>query len=272
MSVQEPSGASRAEPAVAVVAERDGAGLWLRINRPEAMNSIDEAVVHGLQRGLDQAADDESVRCVVLTGTGRAFCAGADLAFVREASADDGSERFLDLLGGVLNRIESFPKPVIAAVNGVAVAGGLEIVLCCDLVVAVQSARLGDAHANYGLLPGGGGTVRLARKIGPTRAKYLIFTGKLLTAPELEQSGLVNAVVPDAELRLAVGTLVQSIADKSSLGLARMKQLVNDALEQPVQIGLRAELTASALHRHSTDMQEGLLSFQEKRKPVFTGH
>lgn len=271
MSDEELPKASPAEPELAVVAETDGAGLWLRINRPDAMNSLNEAVVHGLQRGLDQAAADETVRCVVLTGTGRAFCAGADLAFILEASDGGASDRFLVLLGDVLNRIESFPKPVIAAVNGVAVAGGLELLLCCDLVIAAQSARLGDAHANYGLLPGGGGTVRLARKIGPTRAKYLIFTGQLLTASELEPSGLVNSVVPDPELRSAVDTLVESLADKSSLGLARMKQLVNDALEQPVHAGLLAELTASALHRHSADMREGLLAFQQKRRPIFTG-
>jgi enoyl-CoA hydratase len=259
--------------ATPVVVERRAAAAWLRINRPEAMNSLNVDVVDGLQQGLDSAEADDEVRCVVLTGTGRAFCAGADLKFVRNAGEElgDGQSRFLELVGALLNRIESFPKPVIAAVNGLALAGGLETVLCCDLVIAAQSARLGDAHANYGLLPGGGASVRLPRKIGPTRAKHLMFTGDFVPASELLQSGLVNQVVPDGELDAVVAALVDKLAARSPLGLRRMKQLVNDALEQPISTGLRLELLASALHQHSHDMNEGLRAFQEKRPPAFTG-
>jgi enoyl-CoA hydratase/carnithine racemase len=144
-------------------------------------------------------------------------------------------------------------------------------VLCCDLVIAAQSARLGDAHANYGLLPGGGASVRLPRKIGPTRAKYLLFTGDFVPASELVASGLVNLVVPDGELETAVMDLAAKLASRSPLGLRRMKQLVNDALEQPIATGLRLELLASALHQHSHDMNEGLAAFQEKRPPAFDG-
>lgn len=259
--------------ATPVLVERRGAAAWLRINRPEAMNSLNVDVVEGLQKGLDGAETDDEVRCVVLTGTGRAFCAGADLKLVRNSveGSGDGQRQFLELVGALLNRIESFPKPVIAAVNGLALAGGLETVLCCDLVVAARSARLGDAHANYGLLPGGGASVRLPRKIGPTRAKYLMFTGDFVPAAELVEAGLVNQVVPDGELDAAVTALVDKLAARSPLGLRRMKQLVNDALEQPVGTGLRLELLASALHQHSHDMTEGLRAFQEKRPPVFTG-
>lgn len=259
--------------AAAVVVRRRGAAAWLRINRPDAMNSLNMDVVAGLQEGLDSAESDENVRCIVLTGTGRAFCAGADLKFVRQAGEEpgDGQSQFLEQVGALLNRIESFPKPVIAAVNGLALAGGLETVLCCDLVIAAQSARLGDAHANYGLLPGGGASVRLPRKIGPTRAKYLMFTGDFVLASDLLESGLVNQVVPDAELDAAVTTLVDKLAARSPLGLSRMKQLVNDGLEQPITTGLRLELLASALHQHSQDMNEGLRAFQEKRPPAFTG-
>lgn len=261
------------EPASAVLLERRGAALWLRLNRPEAMNALNADVIAGLQEALDVAEGDPDIRCLVLTGTGRAFCAGADLKFVKEASEEPAAaaDSFLNQVGELLNRLEAFPRPVIAAVNGLALAGGLETVLCCDLVVAAESARLGDAHANYGLLPGGGGSVRLPRKIGPTRAKYLMFTGDFVPARDLVDSGLVNAVVPDDELESAVTALVEKLSARSPLGLSRMKQLMDDALEQPVATGLRLELLASALHQHSHDMQEGLTAFQEKRPPAFTG-
>ncbi|MFM0751953.1 enoyl-CoA hydratase/isomerase family protein [Paraburkholderia strydomiana] len=257
--------------AAAVLTEvRDGA-IWLTLNRPEAMNSISPAVVQGLMHGLDLAATSNEVRAVVLCGTGRAFCAGADLKFVRSTGDADGVGSFLGDFLVLLNRLEAFPKPVIAAVNGMALAGGLEMVLCCDLVVAARSAQFGDAHANYGLLPGGGGSVRLPRKIGPTRAKYLMFTGEFESAEHMKSAGLVNEIVDDPALLEAVGALVASIAAKSPLGLARMKALVDDGLQQPLEVALRQELLMSALHEQSHDMHEGLAAFEEKRAPRFVG-
>ncbi|MGY6128811.1 enoyl-CoA hydratase/isomerase family protein (plasmid) [Paraburkholderia strydomiana] len=253
--------------AAAVLTEvRDGA-IWLTLNRPEAMNSISPTVVQGLMHGLDLAATSNEVRAVVLCGTGRAFCAGADLKFVRSTGDADGVGSFLGDFLVLLNRLEAFPKPVIAAVNGIALAGGLEMVLCCDLVVAARSAQFGDAHANYGLLPGGGGSVRLPRKIGPTRAKYLMFTGEFVSAEHMKSAGLVNEIVDDPALLEAVGALVASIAAKSPLGLARMKALVDDGLQQPHETALRQELLMSALHEQSHDMHEGLAAFEEKRAP-----
>lgn len=268
--VQEPAGKG---PEAAVVVERRGTAAWLRINRPDALNSLNPDVVAGLQDALDSAEADAEVRSVVLTGTGRAFCAGADLKFVRRTgeASGDAQNRFLEEVGALLNRIEAFPKPVVAAVNGLALAGGLETVLCCDIVIAAAGARLGDAHANYGLLPGGGASIRLPRKIGANRAKYLIFTGDFLPATDPVWTGLVNAVVPDGELDGAVTELVDKLAARSPLGLSRMKQLVNDGLEQPATTGLRLELLASALHAHSDDMNEGLRAFEEKRSPQFSG-
>jgi enoyl-CoA hydratase len=171
----------------------------------------------------------------------------------------------------VMTRLEKFPKPVIAAVNGLALAGGLELVLCCDLVIAARSARLGDAHANFGLLPGGGSSVRLPRKIGPTRAKHLLYTGEFVPAEQLREAGLVNEVVDDADLLAAAGRLVARLRTKSPLVLRRMKALVDDGLEQPIETALRLELLASEVHAHSHDMKEGLAAFEEKRAPVFTG-
>ena len=155
--------------------------------------------------------------------------------------------------------------------RGLALAGGLELVLCCDLVVAAESAKIGDAHANYGLIPGGGGSVRLPRKIGPTRAKYLMYTGEFLDAAALERMGLVNQVVPDAALEETVAALAARLGEKSPLGLKLMKQLTDDGLEQPKDAALRNELMAIAVHSRSQDWAEGLAAFTEKRKPNFTG-
>jgi enoyl-CoA hydratase/carnithine racemase len=242
----------------------------VRLDRPDALNSIDRSMLSGLDEALVQAADD-AVHALVVTGRGRAFCSGADLAAVA-ASDDPGALRsFLTDFGAVLDRLEALPKPTIAAINGYALAGGLELVLCCDLAIAAQSARLGDAHANYGLLPGGGASVRLPRRVGLALAKQLMFTGAFVPAPELRWSGLLNDVVPDDGLEAAVDKLAESIAAKSPLGLARMKRLVDDAAEQPVGAGLRAELLASELHAHSEDMREGLDAFLTKRRPRFAG-
>lgn len=249
---------------------REGA-VWITLNRPDALNAITPDMVAGIEAALARAGEDD-IRAVVLTGTGRAFCAGVDLKFVRSRNGDETAmARFLRSVLGVMSRLESFPRPVIAAVNGLALAGGLELVLCCDLVVAARSAKMGDAHANFGLLPGGGGTVRLPRRIGPTRAKYLLYTGEFVSAESLVEAGLVNEMVEDGDLVPAVERLVAKIAAKSPLGLRRMKALVDDGLEQPMATALRLELMASEIHAQSADMREGLSAFEEKRKPRFVG-
>lgn len=254
-----------------LVAVRDRA-VWIQLNRPEALNSITPAIVAGIEAALDRAEHDD-IRAVVLTGTGRAFCAGADLKHLQASAGDNASamRQFLDAVLRMMTRLERCPKPVIAAVNGMALAGGLELLLCCDLVIAARSARIGDAHANYGLLPGGGSTVRLPRKIGPARAKYLLFTGESVPAADLVAAGLVNEVVDDAELLAAAGVLVAKLVAKSPLVLRRMKALVDDGLEQPSAQALRLELLASEVHTHSADLREGLVAFTERRKPNFIG-
>lgn len=254
-----------------VVTERRDAALWIRLNRSDALNAITPGVVDGLRAALDAAASDAAVRVLVVTGNGRAFCAGADLKEVRRADGGrDAFAAFLRSVGRAFDELEACPKPVIGAVNGLALAGGLEL-LCCDLVIAAASAKLGDAHANYGLLPGAGASVRLPRRIGIARAKQLFFTGAMVPAAELVAAGLVNEVVADEDLDGAVGERVSAIAAKSPLGLSRMKRLANDAWETPAPIALRAELAAGELHRASHDMNEGLAAFAEKRPPRFEG-
>lgn len=254
--------------------DRRGRGAWIRLARPKALNTLTPKIVAEINAALDRAVADQDVIAIVLTGTGRAFCAGADLKFLNDLPEDQRTSRTAAFLESVLQlmvRLEKLPKPVIGAVNGLATGGGMELLLCCNLAVAAQGARLGDGHANFGLLPGGGASVRLPRKIGPVRAKFLFFTGELLPAADLAAAGLVNEVVPDAELDQAVDRLVNKLSNKSPLGLSRMKTLVDDGLEQPKEIALRAELVASGLHAHSFDMQEGIAAFNEKRTPQFRG-
>jgi enoyl-CoA hydratase/carnithine racemase len=255
-----------------VVAEVRNGAVWITLNRPAALNAITPDMVAGISAALARA-DDPAIKAVVLMGSGRAFCAGADLKYVNSTTQDGvtAASRFLDSVLDMMARLENCPRPVIAAVNGLALAGGLELVLCCDLVIAARSAKLGDAHANFGLLPGGGSSVRLPRKIGPTRAKYLLFTGDFVPADDLVACGLVNEVVDDAELTAAVERLVAKLGAKSSLVLRRMKALVADGLEQPKDVALRLELLASEVHTHSHDMKEGLAAFEQKRKPSFIG-
>lgn len=258
-----------------IILDDDGDNARITLNRPEALNSISAEMIDDLNAALDGLEGRATFRALVITGTGRAFCTGADLKSARQRmqgqDAATVNSTFLDGLRKVLLRIENFPAPVIAAVNGLALAGGIELVLACDLVVAVESAKLGDAHANYGLVPGGGSSVRLPRKIGPARAKYLIYTGEFLPARTLHEWGLVNEVAADDQLLDAVGEIVAKLSAKSPTGLRRMKRMIDDGLEQPLEPALRHELALNALHAYSEDRAEGLSAFEEKRKPQFKG-
>jgi len=257
------------EPVVLV--QSQGQGLWVRLNRPQAMNSLTPEVLQGIEAALDEAERRADIRSVVVTGIGKAFCAGADLRFIQDQNPSGHTGQFLDQLFKTLNRLDRFPKPVIAALNGLALAGGLELLLCCDLVVAARSARMGDAHANYGLIPGGGGSVRLPRAIGATRAKYLMLTGDFVSTQAMQEAGLVHQVVDDADLTEAALSLADKLAHKSPLGLKRMLALVDSGLESPIDDALCHELQVLQEHAKSDDMQEGLAAFAEKRPPVFTG-
>jgi enoyl-CoA hydratase len=262
------------EADVPVRTERRAAALWIWLNRPHAPNSLTLQMIDGLHEGLD-LAEDPDVRVVVIAGEGRAFCAGADLTHVLTRVNDDtepgAEDDFLRQVGAAFDRLECFGKPVIAAVHGLAVGGGLELVLCCDLVMATMSASFGDAHANYGLLPAGGGSVRLPRRVGPARAKHLMFTGATLPARHLAGTDLITALVDDGQLASAVDSLVADIAGTSPAGIASMKALIDDGLQVPREVGLRMERQRAAAHTRTHDFHEGISAFTEKRSPKFTG-
>ena len=246
--------------------------LWLKLNRPHALNALTPTLVDALASAVESAVLNPEIRVIVLSGEGRAFCAGADLKESEKRSREiGGSVAFVRSVGALMNLIEACPKPIIAAVNGIAVAGGLELVLACDIVIAAESAVLGDAHSNYALFPGGGATARLPRKVGLNNAKHLMFTGEMRAAREWQALGLVSQVAADAELANVVSAIADKLATKSPLILARMKEALNDALDQPLQIALKRERDLSELHSLSFDRAEGLAAFREKRTPRFEG-
>jgi enoyl-CoA hydratase/carnithine racemase len=243
---------------------------WLTLDRPAAMNSLNRELATGLTAQLNAWRNDDAVRVVVLTGNGRAFCAGADLIEAAEP-LQAGKREFLELIVEFFDTLRAFPKPVIAAVNGLALAGGLEVVLACDLVLAAQSARLGDAHSNFGVFPGAGGAAILPRKVPVNVARYLLFTGDAMSAADLKQYGLVNEVMVDAELKPRAQALADRLAKKSPLVLARMKRVANEATDKTAADALRHELLELRNHQRSYDVQEGLRAFAEKREPQFKG-
>ncbi|OUR80556.1 enoyl-CoA hydratase [Alphaproteobacteria bacterium 46_93_T64] len=250
--------------------------LAITLNRPDALNSISPQMMTEIDTVLAGAENRRELCALSISGNGRAFCAGVDLKGAQKRMQGEDAalvnSQFLDNLRQLLLRIEKFPTPVIAAVNGLALAGGLELVLACDLVIACESAKLGDAHANYGLVPGGGSSVRLPRKIGPTRAKQLIYTGEFLPARQLMDWGLVNHVVPDNDLQTGLADLVDTLGKRSPIGLKRMKRMVDDGMEQSPEAALRYELALNAQHALSNDRTEGLAAFNEKRAPNFKGN
>jgi enoyl-CoA hydratase/carnithine racemase len=258
----------------AVVTTIDGPVGWIRLNRPEAMNAMSPDMKSGIDSAITRLEADANVRVAIITGEGRAFSAGGDLKGFKSMVVAKANEAFLANLREsmrVFRRIETSRLPFIAAVNGFAVAGGLELILCCDIVLAAESAQIGDGHLKFGVVPGAGSSVRLPRKIPENVARMLLLTGKLFPASRWREWGLVDEVHADAALLPEAEKLARHIGALSPLGLASVKKLVLEGLEKPVEKALADEIDAMGDYIKSADFLEGLTAFAEKRKPAFTG-
>ena len=265
---------SSSDSTAPVLVERRGAVAWLRLARPDAANALSRALVTELRRAVTALATamatDRSVRAVIVTGTGKAFCAGADLKERRGFTLDE-TRGFLSQLGGALDAVAALPCPVIAAINGAAFGGGLELALACDFRLASEAAPMGLVETRLGIIPGAGGTQRLARLIGVARAKELIVTGRRFDAAAALGLGLVSEVVPPAELEAAAQRLADEIAGAAPLAVAQAKAAIDGGMALSLADGLLLERRAYEILLTSADRDEGLAAFAEKRPPVFQG-
>jgi len=254
----------------ALLIDRFDAVAVITINRPERRNALSATVRSELLEALAELRADESIRVLVLTGSGeKAFVAGADIG--EFASRSPLQQREAMQSPRIFEAIAEFPKPVIAMINGFALGGGCELALACDLRIASDTARLGQPEINLGIIPGGGGTQRLPRVVGPGQAMRLILTGELLDAAESLRIGLVDLVVPAAELRDRVLEIANRMAEKSPVALAMAKAAVRAAGEMPLAAGLDYEKELFITCFSSDDRTEGVTAFLEKRTPHFRG-
>ena len=249
---------------------RDGAAI-LTVDRPEAMNALDLEHLESLRDRLVELADDDEARVVVLTGAGeKAFVAGADIKYMQALDVL-GARRWGELGHECGNLLETMPKPTIAALNGFALGGGCELALACDLRLASTNARLGQPEINLGILPGWGGSLRLARATTLGFAKELVLTGRQVGAEEALERGLVNAVHEPGELMEKTLELCRTLAEKSPLALAYAKEAVNLALQGDHGANLATEARLFAMLFGTEDQREGMAAFAEKRTPEFRG-
>lgn len=250
---------------------RDGAVATLTVNRPKALNALNAQVLQALATVLDEVAADPEVRAVVLTGAGdRAFVAGADIAAMQTMGYLDALA-FAQLGNGILTKIEQMRKPVIAAVNGFALGGGCELALVCDVILASTKARFGLPEVSLGVIPGFGGTQRLARLIGRNAAKHWVMTGDVYSAEEAQRIGLVYQLHEPADLLEAALQIARKMALRGPFALAQAKHIINDGLQLPLSAAIELEAAAFARCFLTADMKEGMTAFMEKRVPVFSG-
>ena len=252
-----------------VLSERPAEGvLLLRLNRPEARNALNLALRKELVAALDAAAEDASVRAVVLTGNDKAFAGGADLAEMKALGTIECMQRGVHKLW---DRIAAFPKPLIAAVNGFALGGGCELALHCDIIIAGEGAKFGQPEVKVGIMPGGSGTQRLTRAVGKHKAMLLVLTGEMISAREASEMGLASRVVPDADVLPHAIKMAAGIAKLPPIAVEMTKDAVIAGQDAPLAAALNLERKSIWLLFGTQDKQEGMSAFLEKREPKFKG-
>jgi enoyl-CoA hydratase/carnithine racemase len=254
-----------------VLEERIGAVAVLKLNRPEIMNSFNFAMLRELRGRVERLHWDREVRVVVITGAGeKAFCAGADLK-ERVTLGEDQVREFIYTIRNLFTFIEFMNKPVVAAVNGVALGGGTELALACDIRVASESATMGLTETRLAIIPGAGGTQRLPRLVGRGKAKELIYTGRRVGAKEALEIGLVNKIAPAEKLLGECLEMAAMICEAGPIAIGQAKYAINYGLEVDLHSGLAIESNAYWVTIPTEDRLEGLTAFREKRKPVYKG-
>jgi enoyl-CoA hydratase len=255
-----------------ILLEREDAVAVITLNRPKQLNALNQAVIGELDAALDELAADDAVRAIIITGSGdRAFAAGADIGELAQMESATQGRLMAGRSHALGRKMADLPKPIIAAINGFALGGGLELALACDFRLASETAQVGLPEVTLGILPGWGGTQRLPRLIGPGMAKLLMMTGERVDAAEALRIGIVERVYPQAELLDAARQLAQKLAGLPPLSIAAIKQAVNRGLNMTLddanqfEAGLFAELTTTQ------DSKEGTRAFLEKRTPAWQG-
>jgi len=255
-----------------IVVEKKDRAAWITLNRPQALNALAPDTHRQLQHAFLELDKDPEVRVIVITGAGRAFCAGGDLKWT-SAHRDDPiavaayGQQFHD----TFYVMEHLAKVTIAMVNGLAYAGGLELVNACDLAYAADDISIGDQHASYGLIPSGGNSQRVPRLIPLRKAKELLLTGDWISATEAANLGLLNKAVPADRLRDTVQEVVNKLVERSPMASKFIKYAVNRGMQVDLYTGIEIEKAASMAHFQTEDAKEGIAAFMEKRKPNFPG-
>lgn len=249
-----------------VIVEKQDNIAIVKINRPEALNALNKELLKELEELFYELGEDDRIKVVIITGEGKAFVAGADIAQMKDMTAIQARE-FAKLGQGVFSLVESMEKPVIAAINGFALGGGSELALACDIRIASDKAKLGQPEVNLGIIPGFGGTQRMSRLIGTSKAKMLIYTGDIIDAQTAFSYGLVNKVVPAEELMKEVFDLARKIVSKGPSAIKFAKAVINKGIQADLPTGSSYEMDAFSLCFSTGEAKEGMSAFLEKRKP-----
>ena len=255
------------EPVTVSIEDRVGI---IELSRPEKYNCLNAGIKNGIDAARERFENDDAVRAILVRAQGKHFCTGADLDEVKSMRKDaDTLREFIESGLAMLSRLEASPLPVVAAVQGLCLAGGTELMLACDVVFAARSAQFGDQHAQFGLIPGWGGTQRFPRTIGLRRALDLFLSVRWISAEQALSWGLVNYVCDDDALNEEAMAYCRKLTTRSRAGLAEMKRLARTGLEGSLEDGLRLELETAVPHLMIDDVSEGLAAFEARREPKF---
>ncbi len=250
---------------------RDGGVALVRLNRPQRLNAISPQMVQDLKAVIERVREDLDVRALVFTGEGRAFSAGADISELVKLGGPPDFLRFIERIQATYNALEDLDRPTIAAINGLAYGGGCELALACDLRIMAEAAGIGVPEIKIGVLPGAGGTQRLAHMLPPAIAKQMVYFGEPLSSADALRHGLVNAVVPHEQVLETALTWARRLAELPPLALRSAKLLVHAGVNADLKTGVEAERQAVAFLFGTEDRKEGMQAFLEKRGPTFSG-